>query len=314
VVHVKRPSAGDRDSSRKHALAREPSPFGRLAGHVGRILLWLAVGLVLVSGVRALIFPQGAPSASGDGSIDMSSPWPDDEARAFAVSATRALLTFEADSDYGRAHELAVEPYLSPHLDASALLDLPEGGPPQRVVEATVARAEPFNEDHALITVAATVEQRRSAVRYVSVPIARDARGGLAVYDLPSFSPAPATADVEPPPLEAIDPEGRAQLEPMLLQFFPIFLTGRAKELRPYLPADSTLRPLDHTYEFVELASLGQIGEGDPSAGPLIAAVKARDTESGASYALRYLLEVERSSASDSGWLVESVNGEGGEG
>ena len=314
VVDAKRLGARDGESPSVHPLVREPSTLGRLARHAGRAILWLAVGLVLISGIRALVAPEEAPLAQGDAPVDAAPPWPDDAARAFAVSATRALLTFGTEANYGRFHELGLAPYLAPHLDASTVVDLPERGPPQRVVEATVARAELLDDDHALVTVAATVEQQRSAVRYVTLPIARDDRGGLAVYDLPSFSPSPARAVVDTPRVETLEPEVHRELERMLVQFFPLFLAGRDKALRPYLPADSRLRALDHAYALVELVSLAERGPAGSAERSLIAEVTARDTESGAVYALRYLLEVVPSDVSETGWLVESVNGQGGEG
>ena len=55
-----------------------------------------------------------------------------------------------------------------------------------------------LDEGRALVTVAATVVGGSASTRYLTVPVARDARGGLVVYDLPSFSAPPARGQVAP--------------------------------------------------------------------------------------------------------------------
>ena len=50
-----------------------------------------------------------------------------------------------------------------------------------------------LDDSHALVTVAAAAT---GGTQYLTVPVARDARGGLVVSDLPSLAAPPARASV----------------------------------------------------------------------------------------------------------------------
>jgi hypothetical protein len=153
---------------------------------VGRGVLWVAllVGLAVLvpRGLADTAHrdPLGASARSAVGSV-----WPDEEARAFAVAAARAYLTWSPRHPDFQLRALA--PYLGEELREEQLVRVPRRGVDQSVAGATVARLRRLSGREALITVACTVLARTVSTRYVTVPVGRDARGGLAVIAPPFF-------------------------------------------------------------------------------------------------------------------------------
>jgi hypothetical protein len=149
---------------------------------------------VLVRGVSAtLASPQSdtLPRGAAAGAV-----WPDDAARAFAVEFTTGYLEQPpagAPTTLGVAELAAPElaDQLAPHGDNRG----------RRLVAraATPAGAVRLDARHALITVAAVVGDTPGRTLRLTVPVARDARGALVVYDLPSLAAAPEHATEAPP-------------------------------------------------------------------------------------------------------------------
>ena len=85
--------------------------------------------------------------------------------------------------------------FVAPELGDSIVPTFTKGdGDPIAVQDAVVADVELLDERRALVTVAATVSSDTGMrTRFVVVPVARDAGGGLVVFDLPSFA-APCRA------------------------------------------------------------------------------------------------------------------------
>jgi hypothetical protein len=93
-----------------------------------------------------------------------------------------------------------------------------------------VAHAGRVDGSHALVTVAAaTVWRGGAATRFLTVPVARDVRGGLAVYDLPSFASPPARGQARAPSREPLPAVEAGQVEGVLVRFFRGYLAGRPR-------------------------------------------------------------------------------------
>jgi len=275
---------------RREPRERSPSSAGLLKG-LGRVVLWCVVALLLVRGAADLLATAEPPPPAA-GSHAPPAAWPDDEARAFAVDFARAYL--------GSEPRLA-EAFVAPELAASIA---PEYEEPQEVQAATVARTAAIDGRHALVTVAATVS---SDTRYLAVPVGRDAAGGLTVYDLPSFAPPPARAQLPAPRAEPLTGAERPQIEAVLERFFEAFLAGRTDELEYLSPAGTRLGALAQEHELVGLPSLAQAGPAPDDAKDVLATVRARDVETRAVYALRYRLRLVRADR----WYVAAINKEG---
>jgi hypothetical protein len=78
---------------REKVRARGPvtvqRPLDLLAG-AGRVVLWLAMGLVLVRGAEATLGPREDASAPQTAPAAVAVEWPDDAARALAIEFATA--------------------------------------------------------------------------------------------------------------------------------------------------------------------------------------------------------------------------------
>jgi hypothetical protein len=279
------------------ALAVLATP-GSMLRAVGRVTLWCVVGLLLVRGA-------GDVMAGAEGSVStaprvVGPVWPDDEARAFAVDFARAYLTF-AQRD-PRSYARAVHRLVSPELADSVLPRFARRST-QRVQDAVVARVQRIDARHALVTVAATVTGR-SVATYLAVPVARDHRGGLTVYDLPSFAPAPERGQVDVVESQALASDEREAIEDVVTRFMRSFLAGRDDELEYFVPAHARITAVAQPYELVALNAVAQLGAETGPKRTVLATVRARDRRSRAIYALRYRLELLRRDR----WYVAAVN------
>src|SRR3954453_20617293 len=84
------------------AVVRTP---GSVLRSGGRVVLWCALGLLLVRGAGDVL----AAKPTNDRAMpvpSVSASWPDDEARAFAVGFARAYLTFSPRDPEGYARAL----------------------------------------------------------------------------------------------------------------------------------------------------------------------------------------------------------------
>jgi hypothetical protein len=154
------------------------------------------------------------------------------------------------------------------------------------------------------VTVAATLASPGLTTRYLTVPVARDARGGLAVYDLPSFSAPPAQAQVEVSQGEPLVGVQRAEVEDVLSRFFGAFLAGRARDLEYFAPAGVHIGALAQPFELVGLDSIAQLGPAGRGRLTVLATVRARDVQTRAVYPLRYRVRLVRTDR----WYVAAVN------
>src|SRR4051794_2374171 len=159
--------------------------FATRAGVVrrlGRVVLWLLVLVLLLRGLASVVGPQ-RPAVVAATATPAATPWPDDGARAFASDFARAYLTYNAtDPDASAA---AIRAFVGPELASSIAPEYNADAPPRAVGSVAVARVERVDGSHAVVTVAAAAT---GGTQYLSVPVARDGRGGLVVSDLPSLS------------------------------------------------------------------------------------------------------------------------------
>src|SRR3954452_22181843 len=174
---------------------RVRTPRDLLAG-AGRLVLWLAIGLLVIRGVGATLAPARDERTPHAARVVAAPAWPDDAARALAVEfATVYLMRTPGEGPdvvAGRLSSLAtpdVAGELAPQFDRDP--------PTQGVRSATVARTVRVDARHALITVAATLATGgQLGTRWLTVPVARDQAGGVVVDDLPSVAARPARGRV----------------------------------------------------------------------------------------------------------------------
>ena len=147
-----------------------------------------------------------------------------------------------------------------------------------------------------------------ATTRYLTVAVARDDRGGLAVYDYPSFSAPPPRAAI--PELETASLDGGEQeaIEQMLGRFFAAYLAGRSGDLSYFLPPGTALAAPAQRYTLRELVSVEQLGDEGDAVRTVLATLRAADVETKAEYVLRYRVGLERRDR----WYVAQINAEEG--
>ena len=280
----------DRGSARAPVLRTPADVLKRL----GRALLWLLVVVLLLRGLASLFTSDSPKPAPAPAPQHAAAPaWPDDEARAFAADFARAYLSSSTQS---------LDRYVTPELASSIAPEYGDAKKPQTVGAVSVARVSGVGSDRALITVAATVGDD---VRYLAVPVAHDANGGLVVPALPSLVGPPAHAVVDSPTLEPIDSNERSGIEDVLNRFFAAYMDGDSQGLEYLVPPGTRIAALGQKYELLGMTSLALAAPAKGRTREVWASVRARDMQSRAIYELRYRLTLVR----DDRWYVQAVTG-----
>ena len=124
--------------------------------------------------------------------------------------------------------------FVAPELASSIVPEYGEDAPRRAVGSVSVARVARVDDSHALVTVAAAAT---GGTRYLTVPVARDARGGLVVSDLPSLAAPPARASVPAPSVESLPAGERGPIEDVVSRFLRAYLAGDAGGLSYLVPA-----------------------------------------------------------------------------
>jgi hypothetical protein len=288
--------------------APRPRTGGELLATLGRLLLWAAVALVLARGLGDVL---GAQRSRGTGRVQPAAEsvsWPDDAARALAVEFASAYLTHRLTED-SAAQARRLSELASPAL-AHELAPRPdERAPRQAARAATVERAVAVDRRHALVTVAVTTETGRDvSERRLTVPVASDGAGGVVVYDLPSFAPAPARAAAAPTEGEPLLGSERAAIADVLARFLRVYLAGDTRDLDYLVPPGTRIAAAaGGPLELLELGSLAATGPTARGELVVLANILARDPTSRATYALRYRVRLVRRDR----WYVADVNGPG---
>jgi hypothetical protein len=273
---------------------------GGLAKRLGRTVLWLLVLVLLLRGLASVMEPRRLSALPSTPKPSVAS-WPDDEARAFAADFARAYLTYTpTDPD---ASATAVRAFMAPELASSVVPEYGEDSPRRAVGSVSVARVGVLDDSHALVTVAAAVTGVTAVTEYLTVPVARDARGGLVVSDLPSLAAPPARAPVPAVPTESLPAGERGAIEDVVSRFMRAYLGGDAGGLSYLVPAGVRIGALGQRHEFVDVTSLGLAAPAKGRTREVLATVRAKDVTS-VTYGLRYRLRLVR----EDRWLVAAVN------
>jgi hypothetical protein len=286
------------------AMPRAPRTVAEVLARTGRVVLWLAVLVVLARGLAATFAaPRPVIAARVDAGV-RAAAWPDDAARAFAIEFATAYLTHSPDQDPDGLTR-ALEAFASPELVAQ-LAPRYEARTRQAVRSATVARVVDLDGGHALVSVAVTLAGPESVRRLVTVPVARDEAGALAVYDLPSFTSAPARAAVSAPETEPLLGQERAAITDVLTRFLRAYLAGDTSGLAYLVPPGTRLSAAAGRWKLVDVTSVAVDGPA-PGRGErrVLAGVLARDPVSRVVYALRYRVRLMRRDR----WYVADLNG-----
>jgi hypothetical protein len=165
----------------------------------------------------------------------------------------------------------------------------------------------------ALVTVAVRIAvAERVTTRLVTVPVARDDRGGLVVYDLPSFAPPASRARAARPPSQPLPAADRAEIEDVVARFLRAYLAGRTDDLTYLVPPGVRIGAAAGRFELASRVSVAEpVPASQSRAGRLVlATVEARDVETRTVYALRFSVRVVRRDR----WYVADINGPGGRG
>jgi hypothetical protein len=269
-----------------------------IARTAGRATLWACVGLLLARGVGDVL-ADTQPVTTTAPVRSRAASFPDGDALAFAAGFARSYLTADA------RHETRLASYFTnSSLSDQAAPSASSRGPGAAVAEATVAREVPLGGSRALITVAALLRDGRT--RYLTVPVARDEHGGLAVYDLPSFSAPPVAGAVEAPaaiPLSGRDGEAVADLA---RRFLRVYLHGEDESALAYfLAPDAHVAPIGTGLAVEAIEEVARLG-GAPGRGMQLAAtVLVRDRASRITFRQRYRVAVERRER----WYVTGLAG-----
>lgn len=180
-------------------------------------------------------------------------------------------------------------------------------GPDQAVIEATVASSDVLSPDRAVVTVACAVIGGSAATRFVAVPVARDAGGGLVAFDLPALVAGPAAGDVEVEEPAPLSGPGAGEIDRLVRRFLAAYVSGAAPEdLSFFVAPGAAVGSLEPGLELAEVSDVGQLGTSDPARLSVAATVEVRDAASRATYPTRYRLELVRRER----WYVESIRGE----
>jgi hypothetical protein len=167
-----------------------------------------------------------------------------------------------------------------------------------------VAREVSLGESRALVTVAVGLEGGGS--RYLTVPVARDEAGGLAVFEAPSFSAPPARGTVtggDPVPLSGSAAEAITDLTE---RFLRRYVVGAGEPgLAYFLAPGVRVASMPDGLEVVSVDGVDAVGRSGGSRRWVLASVRVRDDATGAVYALAYRVEVVRHDR----WYVAAVAG-----
>jgi hypothetical protein len=261
---------------------------------------------VLVRGVSGIVGtePHAAVTRAG---VFKTPTWPDEAARAFAVEFAATFLE-KPDRDGTDAWMRALSAFGTPEIADALVPQLDPEGRVQRVVSAATSDAVALDSRLALITVAARVTGDGPRTVRLTVPIARDAHGGLVVSDLASLAPAPARAAVAPPVGVALIGDERAAIGDVLTRFLRAYVSGDTTGLAYLMPPGTRIAATGGGFELLDVGSLSTLGPDDGARRLALATVHVHERASGATYALRYRVRLVRRER----WYVAAINEGGG--
>jgi hypothetical protein len=270
----------------------------------GRVVLWLAVGLLLLRGLEATLGSSEHARPSQAARPSPIAEWPDAAACALAVEFATAYLTHTPGEDPTAAGQ-RLSALASPDLAGELVPQFARGAPTQAVRSATVAHTVTVDREHALVTVAATLATGgQLGTRRLTVPIARDAAGRLVIDDLPSFAAAPARAAGELPDDEPLAGADRGPIENVLTRFLRAYLAGDTGGLVYLVVPGAQMTAVSGRFELLSVSSVLSSGAANGGRRSVLVMVRARDQVSRAVYTLRYRIQLVRRDR----WYVAAIN------
>lgn len=269
----------------------------------GRVALWAFLALVMARGIGDILADQPAPA--GQTRAQAQPTFPDTEAQAFAASFARVYLTWEP----GEAEALGrrLSRYAPSGLVERIVPELPGKGAAQGVIETSIARTESLSSDRGLVTVACSLVGADDAVRYLAVPVARGPGGGLVVDAPPALVALPPLARVAAPVQETqISGPDAAEIEALAADFLTAYLADAdANDLERLLAPGVAIAQPAIEAAAVEVAGVFELGAPSSRRRSVVADARVRTDDGGATYPLRYRLELVRTDR----WYVRSVAG-----
>ena len=289
---------------RSARVRRRPQTLGELLAGVGRLVLWLALGVVLARGLTGILAATPAEPTRPLKPGPTAAAWPDDSARAFATDFATAYLT-HAPEDTPDATATALVAFATPELISQLAPRYEQDASRQAVRSVTVARSARLDDRHALITVSVTLATPELVRRLVTVPVARDQAGGLVVDDLPAFASAPGRAAVAPTEGEALLGPERDAISDVVTRFLRAYLAGDTSALAYLVPPGTRMTAAAGRWELLDVTSIAADGPARRGQRLVLVSAQARDVASRATYALRYRVRLVRRER----WYVADLNG-----
>jgi hypothetical protein len=257
---------------------------------VGRVTIWIVVGLLLVRGLGAVLAPRNEatpPADTASGRTDQASA-------AFAVRFARAYLSDPTP--------LALAPFLAE--GASVGMGRPPVPDTAKPAQVEVIAAEELGGRREVLTVACELRDARTL--YLAVPIARSGASEAAALGAPSIVAAPGVAGADPERPQPLAGPDAGPVQGLLSKFLPAYIgASEAADLAYLLAPGASVQPLGGAVRFISLSGVRQLGSGEGPRRTVLAAVRVSDPASGATYPLAYRLEV----AKHGRWYVEAIEG-----
>src|SRR4051794_6097382 len=284
------------------ARGERPAPTcGLLLARVGRAVLWLVVLVVLLRGFAGIVTAH--PQATSARRAAPAPLWPDEAARAFAAEFAASYLRIDP-REGPEMQRSALAAFAAPEVLDGLVPELDLDAAGQQVLSVNPAGATRLNRSHALVTVAARLGGEHPRGVRLTVPVARDARGGLVVDELPSLASAPERANATPEAGTPIPGAERAAITDVLTRFFGAYVSGDRAGLAYLVPAGTRLGATAGGFELRELGSLTSIRATDGPNRVVLVTAHVRDRASRATYALRYRVRLVRRDR----WYVAAIN------
>ncbi len=226
---------------------------------VGRVAIWIVLGLLFVRGLGAVLAPRGAsapgvasPSAAAEGA-----------STAFAVRFARAFLEDPSPE--------ALSPFFVEGARVGSGRPAPGRG--AEVLQAEVGASEDLGGGRAVLTVACELRDARTL--YLAVPVFRSGAGEVAALGAPWMVAAPGVAGVapeRPQPLAGPDAGGCGGSS---AKFLPAYLgSEEASDLAYLLAPGASVQPLGGSIGFLSLSGVGQLGSGEGSRRTVLVTVR----------------------------------------
>jgi hypothetical protein len=250
----------------------------RLVRGAPRYLLYATCFAGLLASGRFAIAPPRSIAPRSRAELAVS---PDLAARGYATLFARRYLTWEAEQP--AASESALTLMAGAALEADAGLTLPPSGE-QRVLWAEVVQERSPAPARHVYTVAAQTDT--AGLLYLTVTVARQSDGRLALAGYPAFVGAPASAPAEAPSASAEVDE--PALTVVIERALRNYLAGSQEELSADLAAGARVEVPTTGLTLLSVSRL----DWSADRRSVLAVVRARDAR-GAQYTLGYEADVE---------------------